>query len=306
MASSLNIADIEAFTAVAEMRSIARASGRLHLSQPAITRRLQNLEDQLGVKLFDRNSRPIILTPEGQEAYKHAQSVLATAAELQAAITPGKRMTGDFRFGFSTSLGDTLLGRSLDTLRREFPRFRLSVVCDESAGLISRIRKRELDAAVILLPDGDNLPAGIMGQMLGTDAISVVVPKGFRFPRGAGLAELSKQQWIVNPPGCSGRRALQSAFDNAGLKLDIVLETSGTGLQLALIEGGRGIGVFLRYVVKSSRFQDSIRMIQPSDFRPRIALWIGYHPNSERLALPIRALYGALRIRVEDSTNNGR
>lgn len=57
-------------------------------------------------------------------------------------------MAGDFRSGFSIALGDTLLGASLDTLRREFPRLHLSVASDESESLISRIQKRELDAAV--------------------------------------------------------------------------------------------------------------------------------------------------------------
>jgi DNA-binding transcriptional LysR family regulator len=297
MTSSLNIADIEALIAVADMRSIAKASARLHLSQPAITRRLQNLEDQLGVKLFDRDSRPMVLTPEGQEAYKRAKTVLASTAELQAAITPGKRMAGDFRLGFSTALGDTLLRAPLDALRREFPRLHLSVASDESPDLISRIQKRELDAAVILLPEGYNLPSGIAGEMLRTETIAVAAPREIRFPRGGGLAELADQSWIVNPPGCSGRRALQSAFDKAGLRLNILLEMSGTGLQLALIEGGRGIGAFLLSVVKAPSFRKSVSIIRPADFHPRLSIWTAYHPNSERLKQPIRALGEALKNR---------
>jgi DNA-binding transcriptional LysR family regulator len=294
MIPSLNIADIGAFTAVAEMKSIAKASARLHLSQSAITRRVQNLEDQLGVRLFDRDSRPMILTPEGQEAYKHAKNVLASTSELQAAITPSDKIEGAFRLGCSTSLGDTLLNFPLDTLRSQFPKLRLSVVCDESPGLVSRLRKRELDVVIILLPYGNSLPSGITGEMLCTDSIAVVVPKGFRFRRGAGLAELAEHPWIVNPLGCSSRQAIQNAFDKAGLQLDIVLETSGTGLQMTLIEGGRGLGVFLPFVVKASRFRGSIHLIRPSDFQARISMWIAYHPNSERLKQPIRTLRDSL------------
>lgn len=102
----------------------------------------------------------MVLTPDGQQAYKHAKTVVASTAELQAAITPGKQMAGDFRLGFSTALGDTLLGAPLDALRREFPRLHLSVASDESTGLISRIKKRELDSAVILLPEGYILQTG--------------------------------------------------------------------------------------------------------------------------------------------------
>lgn len=100
--NSMNFADIEAFVAVAETRSIAKASSRLHLSQSAITRRLQSLESHLGVQVFDRDSRPMALTSEGQEAYGHAKAVLASANELRASVTPGRRLTGDFRVGFST------------------------------------------------------------------------------------------------------------------------------------------------------------------------------------------------------------
>jgi DNA-binding transcriptional LysR family regulator len=295
MTSSINIADIEAFAAVAEMRSIAKASTRLHLSQPAITRRLKNLESQLSVKLFDRKSRPMMLTPEGLKAYKHATTVLASASELQAALTPGKSMSGDFRLGFSTSLGDTLLGQPLDTLRREFPKLKLSVICDESANLLLRIQRREIDTAIVLRADDHNLPKDIAGEVLCSDSIVVVAPKNFHFPKGAGLAELSKQPWILNPPGCSGRELLQSAFERAGLPLNIVVETSGTGLQMTLIESGRGLGAFLAYVVKASRFRNSIRVIRPSDFGPRVSIWIAYHPASERLEQPIRAVRMALK-----------
>ena len=141
------------------------------------------------------------------------------------------------------------------------------------------------------------MPTGIAGEMLRTETIVVVVPRGFRFPRVGGLAELADQSWIVNPPGCNGRRALQGAFDKAGLRLNIALETSGTGLQFALIEGGRGIGAFLSSVVKASNFRNSISIIRPADFHPRLSIWTAYHPNSPRLTQPIRALSEALKNR---------
>jgi len=306
MISSLNIADLEAFAAVAEMRSIAKASTRLHLSQPAITRRLKNLEYQLGVKLFDRGARPMILTPEGEETHRHARNVLSTASELQAAITPGKKIKGGFRLGFSASLADNLLRRPLDILRREFPSLRLTVSSDESVDLLSAIRKLELDAAVILLPDGRDLPDGIAGEMLRSDTIAVAVPQDFHFPKGAKLTDLSRQPWIVNPLGCSGRQALQNAFVRAGLPLEIALEISGTGLQLALIEAGRGLGVFLPYVVKASRFGASIRIVRPPDFEPRLSTWIAYRPNSDRLKQPIQTLRDALKSERQASASNGR
>lgn len=174
------------------------------------------------------------LTSEGQEAYRHAKAVLASANELRASVTTGKRLSGDFRVGFSTSLGDSILEAPLDKLRNEFPKLRLHAIGEESAGLVARIRRRKLDAAVILLPEGHSVPSGLEGQMLRTDRIVLVVPKQRQLPQRVGLAELANEPWIVNPPGCSGRQALQAACDKAGLILNIMLEASGTGVQLAL------------------------------------------------------------------------
>lgn len=291
----MNLADIEAFIAVVETKSIAKASNRLHLSQPAITRRLQSLESHLGLPLFDRDSRPMALTPEGQEAYGHAKAVLASAEQLRAAVTPGKRLCGDFRVGFSTSLGDSILEAPLDKLRHEFPKLRLHAMGEESAALIARIRRRELDAAVILLPEGHSLPTGIEGQLLRTDRIVFAVPKQRRLRQRVGLAELAGEPWIVNPPGCSGRQALQAACDKAGLVLNIMLETSGTGVQLALIESGRGIGAFLPYVLKRSKWSTALRTIQPKDFDARISLWVVHHTGSHQFARPVEALREALK-----------
>lgn len=293
--NSMNFADIEAFVAVAETRSIAKASSRLHLSQSAITRRLQSLESHLGVQVFDRDSRPMALTSEGQEAYGHAKAVLASANELRASVTPGRRLTGDFRVGFSTSLGDSILEAPLDRLRSEFPKLRLHAIGEESIVLIARIRRRELDAAVILFPEGHSLPSGITGQLLRTDRLVFVVAKQRRLPQRVGLAELANEPWIVNPPECSGRQALQAACDKAGLVLNVVLETSGTGVQLALIEGGRGIGAFMPYVLKKSKLSKTLRTIQPQDFDARISLWVVHHAGSHHFSRPIELLREALK-----------
>jgi DNA-binding transcriptional LysR family regulator len=291
----MNFADIEAFIAVAETKSIAKASNRLHLSQPAITRRLQSLESHLGAQLFDRESRPMALTSEGQQAYGHAKAVLASANELRASVTPGERLSGDFRVGVSTSLGDSILEGPLDELRNEFPKLRLHAIGEESVGLVARIRRRELDAAVILLSEGHNLPGGVEGHLLRTDRIVFVVPKRRQLPQRVGLAELVNEPWIVNPPGCSGRQALQAACDKAGLILNIMLETSGTGVQLALIESGRGIGAFLPYVLKRSKLSRALRTIQPKDFDARLSLWVVHHAGSQQFARPIEVLREALK-----------
>lgn len=100
---SLNITDIEAFIGVADMRSIAKASARLDLNQPAITPRLQNLEDQFGVKRFDRDSRRV-----RAHVLSSTRASRPCGLRLYTAIT----LTCSARFRFSGSVLPLCIGRS--------------------------------------------------------------------------------------------------------------------------------------------------------------------------------------------------
>ena len=75
----MNIHDLEAFVAVVETGSIVAASARINLTQPGITRRIQNLEDSLGIALLDRQSKPLRPTAAGREAYEHGRRGLRSA-----------------------------------------------------------------------------------------------------------------------------------------------------------------------------------------------------------------------------------
>jgi DNA-binding transcriptional LysR family regulator len=300
----MNIADLEAFVAVADKRSIVAAAGKLYLSQSAITRRLQNLEGQLGVTLFHRESRPLALTTEGAEAYRHARTLLANAADMEAALTPGKSVSGDFHLGVSLALGDIGLGRPLDVLRQEYPKLRVRATTDESTVLLRRLEKRELDVAVIVLPEGHPLPDNIAGETLGTDSIVVVAPKSLRFKRGGKITDLADQPWILNPAGCTARDALEKAFAKAGRTPEVVLESCSPGLKLALIQSGRGVGLFFPHVVRHSRFRRTTRMLRPSDFGPLNSIWLVHQPNCGRLTGPIACIREAVKQKPVESDSD--
>jgi DNA-binding transcriptional LysR family regulator len=105
----MNLIDLEAFVSVLDHGSIVAASAHLHLTQSAVTRRIQNLEDALGTPLLDRQTRPLQPTRAGQETYEFAKPVLSSVNDLRTGIMHGGEPSGDFRFGMSRSLGMSLL-----------------------------------------------------------------------------------------------------------------------------------------------------------------------------------------------------
>src|SRR5215470_1587084 len=110
----MNTHDLEAFIAVVETGSIVAASARLNLTQPGVTRRIQNLEDRLGTALLDRQSKPLRPTSSGREAYEHGRRVLRSLEDLRVSLSPSGDIQGEFRLGIMPYLSDAALAFPLD------------------------------------------------------------------------------------------------------------------------------------------------------------------------------------------------
>src|SRR5690349_11070790 len=110
----MNTRDIEAFVAVIETGSIVAASTRLHLTQPGVTRRIQNLEEILGATLLDRQSKPLKPTPSGREAYELGRRILGAVADFVSSLAPSGEPSGEFRVGITPFLSDIALAAPVD------------------------------------------------------------------------------------------------------------------------------------------------------------------------------------------------
>jgi len=113
---AMNLFDLEAFASVVETGSVVAASARLHLSQSAITRRIQNVESELNIPLLHRSARPLQPTKAGLEIYEHARRVLSSVNDLRSAFAEGTELSGEFRFGMTRELGDLTLTYPIDRL----------------------------------------------------------------------------------------------------------------------------------------------------------------------------------------------
>src|SRR5512144_1816240 len=137
--------DIRAFVAVAEARSVSRAARELHLTQPAVSRRVQRLESSLGVALCDRRRRPFALTAAGQAALERCRRVLHAVRDVRSAAD-GDVPAREIRVGVAHALTEVTLTEPVDRLRRAFPRVSLSLGTGWSRDLLERVRAGALDA----------------------------------------------------------------------------------------------------------------------------------------------------------------
>jgi DNA-binding transcriptional LysR family regulator len=286
----MNIPDLEAFVAVAELRSIVAAAGKLYLSQSAITRRLQRIEEQLGITLFRRESRPLALTNEGAEAYNHARSVLAAAADLQSSLVRKDSISGALNVGVSVAVGDWVLSHALGILCERYPKLRIRMVSEDSHLMLNRLEKREIDVAIVALPERRALPEGIVGESLATISLVVIAGKNFSFKPGVGIEDLRSQRWVVGPTGCVVREILENALRQSQMRLDVVLECSDLRQKLAFIESGLGVGLYPPHLLRSERSDSTAQIVPLRDFRPRISMWAVHQAHCGRLIGPIHCV----------------
>ncbi|MNN04467.1 HTH-type transcriptional regulator GltR [compost metagenome] len=287
----MKIDDIDAFVAVVRSQSLSQAAESLQLTQSAITRRVQSLEEALGVELLDRNTKPLKPTPMGLRVFQQCREVLREIDTLRELVAGDAPPSGLLRLGVPQSIGEVVLLDALRRLAGDYAELRTQVTTGWGAHLLARLENAELDAAVALFPPSKVFPDSLQAEALGGMRLKVVAARdgGVEATR---LVDCYRHGWVLNPDGCGFRAGLQRALADQGLNLQVNLETFGSELQLGLVSEGRGLGLVPAPVLERSRYRDSLRVLELEDFQPQIELWL-VHPKVLGSLLPAARLFGA-------------
>lgn len=195
----MKLNEIRTFVAVAEAQSVQEAANRLHLTQSAVSRLIQRLEAEVGTTLFDRQSKPLTLTRDGQTALAHARRVLEAVEGLGDAFAGSGQPAGILRLGATHVLSRLLAGDALDDVRTAFPGLTVRLSADWSNPLLDQLDGGALDGALVLTAE-DGMPrAELHGRRLAQEEISVVgSPELVARTRGS-LAAMNAVGWVLQP-----------------------------------------------------------------------------------------------------------
>ncbi len=170
----MELRQLRYFVAVAEELHFRRAAERLYVAQPAVSEQIRKLEDELGVRLFDRTNRKVAITDAGTALLEEGRRVLAQADAAQlAARNAVQRAGARLRIGYLPDALPASVPRALGTLAQSVPRVDAYVETGPALRLIQRVRDGELDAAVTVLPAPT---AGLIVTTLGHQSLVVAVP----------------------------------------------------------------------------------------------------------------------------------
>jgi DNA-binding transcriptional LysR family regulator len=291
----MNTRDLEAFVAVVDHGSILAAAAQLHLTQPGVTRRVQSLENTLGVALLDRQSKPLRPTAAGRDAYQLGRRVLASLDDLRAGVANGGEVRGEFRFGITPFLADIALEEPLCSLSQAFPALHTRVSSRWAAELLGDLDANRIDAALVYLPGDNEPPAGLERERLCRIVVKVIVPRTLKLPRRVTLRDLSDQAWVLNQDGCGFRRVLRRALEAARLPFHVAVEAFDPILRHSLIARGIGVGLTAGELLRESPYRKDLRVVGVPEFQAEVCAWLVHRTTDGRLAAPLAHLRGALR-----------
>ena len=165
------------FVAVAEELHFGRAAKRIHMTQPPLTQAIANLEQLLGMRLFDRSTRSVQLTPAGAALLPEARELLVRAQALPAfARASADGEAGRLRLAFVSTVGFDLLPRWVLAFRERWPRVQLELIEATGDAQLQAIERGEIDAGFLLHSPGFS-PAGLACQRIARDPLVIAVPK---------------------------------------------------------------------------------------------------------------------------------
>lgn len=295
----MNLHDLDAFLAVAETGSVGAAGRRLNLTQPAVTRRIQNLERQLAATLLYRDSKPLRLTSAGETVVIAGRQVRRAVDDLRAALSSDGEPVGLLRLGLAQAIGDLALGAPIGVLRRAYPRLALTLHSGWTETLLKQLAVGALDAAALLLPAGAEPPPEFTGTAVSSEQICIVVARDVVLPETVEIRDLAGHPWVVNPEGCGYRRAIGRVLQRQGLPFVVAVDIIGAELQLSAVAEGAGLRLVPARVLAQSRWREKVRAVTVADFHFEVTIWVVMRPHIGRLEAPVRQFGEALRDALE-------
>ncbi|TDK39236.1 LysR family transcriptional regulator [Rhizobium deserti] len=286
----MNIRDVEALIAVIETGSVVAAAARLRITQPGLTRRIQNLEDHLGARLLERDSKPYKPTAAGIRAYEHGRKILREIDAFRAHVSPGSGMGGVFRFGFMPHVSEEAVTSGVAALRESFPKLFLKLSSGWSSDLAERVVRRELDAAVVFMSEGAAPVESGRAIDLGLLELVVVAPRSYGLSNRTMLQDLAEYPWVLNQTGCGFRNYVRQSLNAANLPFDVAVEVADPSVRLALVASGHGIGLTTPSAVHASRWRSELMVVETPDFRPIVRMWLLHGAGSGILVEPVDVL----------------
>ena len=235
------------FVSAAEAENVSRAALKLHVSQPALSRQIRDLEDELGFQLFERSAKSVRLTPAGKTFLREARAVLQRADEaVSAARAIAAVARTELHLGYAPSPTVRLMPRALRAFQGQMPNVRVRLHDLSTAEMLAGVREGKLEMAFLVRPNRAIL-RGLRFEALARDSMCLALPPGHALARlrSVALAQAAREPLVIfsRAEYPEYLEYLEDLFATLRARPKIAEEHDGAASLIAAIESGTGVAI---------------------------------------------------------------
>ena len=245
----VNLELYKVFYTVAKCGSLTRAAEELYISQPAVSQSIKQLENQLGVALFNRTHRGMQLTEQGGKLiFGEVERALQLFNEAENRIEQMKgSASGTIRIGASDTIFQYFLADKIVQFHERFPAVKVELMADFTPDTIEKLKADRCDVAFVNLPIEVDADLALEGNFMRLNDIFVVGEKYKELSEGVvPLSKLKKYPLVTMDKNTVAYRSFESFLSNVGIKMRPSIEVGSWELMKRLVWRGMGVGIIPR------------------------------------------------------------
>lgn len=264
----MDLRHLRTFQAVAEFGSLSKASDRLHIAEPAISRQIKLLEHDLKTRLFNRTGRGMMLTEEGRLLLNKIGGLVRQIDQVKDDLLSRTGIpSGTVVLGIVPTASCVLAGRLAQRVATELPKVALRLVESYGGHLVDWLHRGEIDLAIIY---GQHAGVHVIQETLAVDELMIVGPYGSHVAKrsGGSLAWLAGERLVLPSKSHGLRQLLERAALRKRLHLNVVIEADSFRALVDIVERGVGYSVLPPSAIVRERVRQTLDSVPLRD--PRV------------------------------------
>lgn len=254
------------FLEITRQGSFTKAAQKLHISQPAISKCIQQLEKDLDATLFDRSSRKIKLTPEGKILHERGQVAMRIISDQMSFLYDSVQSNkGRIVMGVPPVMGTACFTSIIPQFRSLFPNIDITLVEEGANHILTKIMNGEIDVGAVMLPIED-ADVHVIPFLTSENVLLVHKSHPFANRETVCFAELANEQFISLDSSYMLPNRMKNIFLNLGIQPNIKMESTQWDFIAEMVAGNQGVGILPRPILKRFKNDDLryIRLVEPN------------------------------------------
>ena len=279
---NLTLRQLKIFEAVARHLSFTSASKELHLTQPAVSMQVKQLEEEVGLPLFEQVGKKVFLTEAGEEMQRYAGSVLATLAEASLVFDEMRGLErGRLRIAVA-STANYFVPQLLASFCQRYPNVRVSLDVTNRKRLLDALSANETDLVIMGKPPSN---MELVAESFMDNPLVVIAPPSHPLAseRDIPLKRLQEETFLVREKGSGTRSAMERFFVEHGVSLSSTMEMSSSEAIKQGVEAGLGFGLLSLHTLEMELALKRLVILDVREL-PILRKWYIMHRTGKRLS----------------------